>query len=918
MKSKLSYSLRACVLLFSLLTINTLFAQNAIQKKTISVALVNQQDQMQTNANSQIIKIQEEVALSNVNDLLQTTYELSSTDNLVQTSSKLDAIGYSHYKYQQEYKGLIVEWSTVTVHSKQGIIKNISGNYRKISELNIDPDLSSAQGLQMALNQVNAEKYIWDENPEINPPNGDLVVFTHPHSGTNHLAYKYDVYSFEPLYRAFVYVDANNGEVLFENNRIHHSEVAASGTSLYNNNVSFTADIVGPNDYRMRQSITETYSANNLANYSNLTDITSTSATSWADATAVQAHWGAEQTHSYFLQKHNRNSFDDAGGVILSYIHFDLNYNNAFWDGVRMTYGDGDGVDFGPLVSLDVVGHEITHGVTEYSANLVYERESGALNESFSDIFGEATENHGSGVNNWQIGTEIGAGGSDGAIRSMDNPNLFNDPDTYSGDNWRNPECGTPTRFNDYCGVHTNSGVQNKWFFLLTDGEIGTNDNTDDYDVTGIGLVKAAEIAYRNLTVYLNTSSKYDDARTGALQSADDLFGLNSPEYISTMDAWYAVGVGLPYLGGKLTYANISCGGASDGWISLEVHGVDPTYLWNDGVTTKDRTNLPPGYYSVTITDAFGQTINAAVTLTGPPELFASALVDNNVSCYNGADGQATASASGGLMPYTYLWSDGQATATATGLSAGIYSVAVTDANLCTASSGVTISEPPPLTASIATPPAIPGGLPGTIYLGWGPQTVDLESTAGGGTPDYTYLWDDGQTTAIALDMSAGVHMVTITDANGCSEEANIEIALIDVRCGKKNNKVLLCHVPPDDPSNEHTICISTNAVANHIADGDFLSSCNDKSASIKEFELMVYPVPSSGSVSLEFNLLEDAEMSLQVFSLNGQVLYQDILHESEGSYIHSINLSHLSDGFYMLQVKNQDVVETRKIQIQH
>ena len=208
MKSKLSYSLRACVLLFSLLTINTLFAQNAIQKKTISVALVNQQDQMQTNANSQIIKIQEEVALSNVNDLLQTTYELSSTDNLVQTSSKLDAIGYSHYKYQQEYKGLIVEWSTVTVHSKQGIIKNISGNYRKISELNIDPDLSSAQGLQMALNQVNAEKYIWDENPEINPPNGDLVVFTHPHSGTNHLAYKYDVYSFEPLYRAFVYVDA--------------------------------------------------------------------------------------------------------------------------------------------------------------------------------------------------------------------------------------------------------------------------------------------------------------------------------------------------------------------------------------------------------------------------------------------------------------------------------------------------------------------------------------------------------------------------------------------------------------------------------------------------------------------------------------------------------------------------------------
>ena len=100
-----------------------------------------------------------------------------------------------------------------------------------------------------------------------------------------------------------------------------------------------------------------------------------------------------------------------------------------------MTYGDGDGVNYGPLVSLDIVGHEITHGVTEYTANLVYSYQSGALNESFSDIFGESIENYASGSNDWLMGDQIGAGGSGGALRSMSNPNAYGDPDTYLGTN---------------------------------------------------------------------------------------------------------------------------------------------------------------------------------------------------------------------------------------------------------------------------------------------------------------------------------------------------------------------------------------------------------------------------------------------------------------------------------------------------
>ena len=201
-----------------------------------------------------------------------------------------------------------------------------------------------------------------------------------------------------------------------------------------------------------------------------------------------------------------------------------------------MTYGDGDlSQGYLPLVSLDICGHEITHGVTTYEANLTYSNESGALNESFSDIFGECIEKYASGSNDWMMGCDIGANGC-GAFRNMKEPNQFSDPDTYKGDYWY-------TGTSDNGGVHTNSGVMNKWFYVLSAGEIGTNDKSYNYNVNGISMEKAASIAYRNLTVYLTASSNYAAAREGALQSAADLYGAESAEYAATAEAWNAVGV---------------------------------------------------------------------------------------------------------------------------------------------------------------------------------------------------------------------------------------------------------------------------------------------------------------------------------------------------------------------------------------
>lgn len=495
------------------------------------------------------IKLAEKVSTNQQNGLLKRHLQMTSDDELRTLRTNHDELGFVHEKFQQYYKGVKVDGATYTVHSKNGAITMMTGDYRNVVELDINPTISASNALDLAIGHVGARQYAWEESvkaafPDYERPSGDLVVVADPESKYQpRLAYKFDIYATDPLYRAYVFIDAHTGEYIQEHLRIHDTNTPATGTSLYNGNVSFTADYTGSN-YRLRQTSSgsgiQTFNLNNSTNYNNATDFTSSTTNFTGDATGVQAHFGAEKTHAYYLNQHNRNSFNGTGGIIKSYVHYSNNYVNAFWDGTRMTYGDGDGVNYFPLVSLDICGHEITHGVTEYTANLVYSNESGALNESFSDIFGESIENYASGTNDWLMGDQIGPGGSGGAFRSMSNPNAFGDPDTYHGTNWYYGSA-------DNGGVHTNSGVQNKWFYILAHGESGTNDIGNAYSVTGLGITDAARIAYRNLSVYLSSSSNYAAARAGAIQAARDLFGVDSPEEIATTNAWYAVGVGNAY-----------------------------------------------------------------------------------------------------------------------------------------------------------------------------------------------------------------------------------------------------------------------------------------------------------------------------------------------------------------------------------
>jgi Zn-dependent metalloprotease len=269
---------------------------------------------------------------------------------------------------------------------------------------------------------------------------------------------------------------------------------------------------------------------------------------SWGNGTntdrasaGVDAHYGAEKTLDYFKNVLGRNGIWDTGVGAHSRVHFGDNVVNAFWDGSQMTYGDGAG-NTHPLVELDVAGHEMTHGVTQNTAGLLYTGESGGLNEATSDIFGTAVEwhaNNAADTPDYTIGELIDFNGNGTPLRYLDRPSR----DGVSPDCWSS-KVGS-------LDPHSASGPLNHWFYLASEGSGAKVVNGVSYDsptcnastVTPIGQDKAAKIWYRTLSVYLTSNSTYATAREGAIQSAKDLYGAKSSECAGIAASFSAIGV---------------------------------------------------------------------------------------------------------------------------------------------------------------------------------------------------------------------------------------------------------------------------------------------------------------------------------------------------------------------------------------
>ncbi|MEP6674099.1 MAG: M4 family metallopeptidase [Ferruginibacter sp.] len=517
----------------------------------------------------------------------------SSTTTLL-THAEKDNLSMEHLRYQQTYAGIPVENATYVMHVKNGSISSENGKWIKDfpASLKTSAAISKGAALNNALSFIGALQYKWQvpaeeafiKKEQGNPnatffPKGELVYYSGEEEvipASLRLAYKFDIYAHNPASRQIVFVDAENGKVIGKGELIHSTNAAGSAVTAYSGTQSITTDFTG-STYRLRETGRgngiQTYNMKNAGtSYAAAVDFTDAD-NSWnnvntnKDQYATDAHWGAEKTYDYYFSKFNRSSVDNAGFALLSYVHVNLvaqgypDNVNAFWDGSRMSYGDGNST-YTPLTALDITGHEITHGVTEHSSNLNYSGQSGAMNEGFSDIFGTAIEFYAKpGSANWLIGENIGA-----AFRSMSNPNQFSQPDTYLGTYWY-------TGSADNGGVHTNSGVLNFWFYLLSQGGSGTNDVGTAYSVTGIGIDKAAAIAYRTNTFYLISTSTFANARTYAIQSATDLYGAGSAEVIATTNAWAAVNIGTAAGSCNaptgLTASGITTTGATVSWTAV-------------------------------------------------------------------------------------------------------------------------------------------------------------------------------------------------------------------------------------------------------------------------------------------------------------------------------------------------------------
>ncbi|MEV7129308.1 M4 family metallopeptidase [Streptomyces sp. NPDC093260] len=474
---------------------------------------------------------------------------LGAQEKLVVKDVVKDADGTLHTRYERTYAGLPVLGGDLIVHSKAGRTEGVTKAVKaaiKVASLTpkVTPAKAEKQAVGLAKDAGSAasaaarapRKVIWA---------GD---------GTPVLAYETVVGGLQDdgtPNQLHVITDAATGKKLFEYQGVENA--TGTGKTLYSGSVSLTTTLSG-STYQLYDTSRGGHKTYNLAHKTSgtgslFTDAdnvwgTGAASSSSTDQTAAaDAAYGAQETWDFYKNTFGRNGIKNNGVGAYSRVHYGNSYVNAFWDDscFCMTYGDGSGNNH-PLTSLDVAGHEMSHGVTSNTAGLNYSGESGGLNEATSDIFGTGVEfyaNNASDKGDYLIGEKIDINGDGTPLRYMDKPSK----DGGSADYWSS-SVGNKD-------VHYSSGVANHFFYLLSEGSgaktiNGVSYNSPTYNgaaVTGIGRDKALQIWYKALTTYMTSTTNYKSARTATLSAASALYGSTSAEYKAVAAAWTAVNV---------------------------------------------------------------------------------------------------------------------------------------------------------------------------------------------------------------------------------------------------------------------------------------------------------------------------------------------------------------------------------------
>ncbi len=477
-------------------------------------------------------------------DRIAAAFRVNAND-LVVRSLFTDELGSTHVRYQQTKDGLKVVGAELIVHvDNQGVIYAANGEARDGVGLSSEAKVAGVTAQSVARAALADLVQLTVGEPA-------LVYYRHSQDGSLQLAYQVEVSGQKQSgaeARELVYVNARNGAVIEKLPQIHE----ALNRALYSANNGSSL----PGTLKRSEGGAATGDTHVDENY---------------------AHLGT--TYNCYSSLFTRDSYNNAGAQLRSTVHYSSNYVNAYWNGTQMVYGDGNGVDAGPLgKDLDVTVHELTHAVTDSESDLVYANESGALNEGMSDIFAAVCESWsrlsmGVDADVWKIGEDIWTPATAGdALRYMANPTQDGSSKDYY------PERYTGTQDNG--GVHWNSGIFNLWFKLLVTGGTHPRAKTT-VNVAGIGMTQAAQITYRAQTTYMTSSTNFAAARTHTVQAATDLYGAAAAASVG--QAWDAVGVG-------------TGGGGGGGTVTALTDGVAKTGLSaSSGTQTHYKITVPAG-----------------------------------------------------------------------------------------------------------------------------------------------------------------------------------------------------------------------------------------------------------------------------------------------------------------------------------
>lgn len=503
-----------------------------------------------------------------------------------------DDLGVKKTMYQHFYKNIKVQDDIIVIHEKDGKVVYVNGEFVK----NIDIPVVVAPLSQDELkNTIAAASKTSSEKITLSPAES-VISKTNTQTGLkiNSSTMVSASSMIAPVFSKTYYIDNITKQVVNEMSLIHNADTPSLSTTYYKGNQNMTVDSYN-GSYRLKDNTRKvwTLDGTNLGSAggygldaqgyvlpaSGPVEYTSSTANFTATSTKapVEIHWAIQKANDFYSTVLNRNSFDGNGTAIANYYNVDFSIFNqpgqanptpagyganatAITFGTStggqvhfMAYGNGNLPSspgaFNPFAGIDVGGHEYSHLVvaTNGTGGLNYQGESGAINESFADILGTSIEFYAAPSQaNWTIGEGL-CNFAPGYLRNMAAPKTgpaalsSQQPDTYNGTYWQSTAAGAA----DNGGVHTNSGVGNKWFYLLSVGGAGTNDNGTAYNVTGLTIQKAEKIAFKTLTGgYLTANATYLNLYNASKQAAIALYGTGSNELQQVENAWCAVGLG--------------------------------------------------------------------------------------------------------------------------------------------------------------------------------------------------------------------------------------------------------------------------------------------------------------------------------------------------------------------------------------